>query len=180
VGPVPGTFFENFEDGTLDRWREGPENAGAQIVDTVAADGTSRSLEVAGVSDFGGPNVSFEPFQPSYVSWWLRVGQTGAYGSSIALSADDAAVYRPVQTWVANDGFWFAGGITVVGGTPVVNTWYHLEMEIDWTARTFTGYVDGVNIGEGTLLGDDTAITRFDVFNSAIEPSYFDEIELRP
>jgi hypothetical protein len=86
------------------------------------------------------------------------------------------------EIWAASDGFLFdVGSAQPIGGDPPEeDTWYHLEMRIDWATRIATLSVDGTEILEGELEGTSNVIARIDLFTVEDATSYFDEIEVRP
>lgn len=184
-GGVPGGFRDSFEDGELSPWAPGPEGGDAVVTDETAADG-KRSLRVPGdVFYYAGPNIVFEAIQASYVGWWMRFtgelpGNNGV--AHFALSADDAALDQLVQIWAASDGFLFDVGTAqpIGGDPPEADTWYHLEMRIDWETRIARLSVDGTEILDGELEGTSNAIARIDLFTVEDATSYFDEIEVVP
>jgi hypothetical protein len=185
-GGVAGAVYESFEDGDLSPWAPGPEGGSVTLTDELAADGSTRSLSVPGEVDyFAGPNLIFDPIQARYVSWWLRFsgalpGNNGL--AHFALSADEAAEDPLVHVWAARDGFLLdAGSSQQIGGEPPEqDTWYHLEVNIDWQTRIATLSVDGTRVLEGELASAGEGIVRIDLFTVENATSYFDEIELVP
>ena len=183
-----GGFHDSFEDGTLEPWASGPEGD-SMMTDEAAANGSTRSLRVpGGVYYYAGSNVTFEPIAATYVSWWIRF--TGATPSKngvahFALSADGDAVDKLLQIWAAPEGFIIDGGLPgsngMVGGSPPApDTWYHLELSIDWTIRAVSLRVDGDEVLDNALVGTGEGITRVDLFTVEPATSYFDEIEIVP
>jgi hypothetical protein len=185
-GGVAGAFYESFEDGDLSPWASGPEGGGVTLTDELAAGGSTRSLRVpGGVDYFAGPNIIFDPIQARYVSWWLRFngalpGNNGL--AHFALSADEAAEDPLVHVWAARDGFLLdAGSFQPIGGEPPEqDTWYHVEVNIDWQTRIATLSVDGTQVLEGELASAGEGVVRIDLFTVENATSYFDEIELVP
>lgn len=188
AGSSKAGFFESFEDETLDPWASGPEGDSA-ITDEAAADGTSRSLRVPGeVYYYAGPNVTFEPIAASSVSFWVRF--TGAEPSfngvaHFALSADADATDELLQIWAAPAGFIIDGAlpdstVTPGGGVPEPDTWYLLELDIDWPTRAVTLSVNGELALENELHPNGDSIQRIDLFTVEPAASYFDEIAIAP
>jgi hypothetical protein len=184
-GPA-AAFYESFEDGTLEPWASGPEGAASSIVDDFAADGSSRSLSVPGdVYYYAGPNISFDPIAATYVSWWIRFSGALPDNNGVAhfsLSSDPDALEKLLQIWAAREGFIMVGGrgsnVIVGGGPPAEDTWYHLELIIDWTTRAVALSLDGTAILEDELAGPGTGIRRIDLYSVELATCYFDEIRL--
>lgn len=184
-GGGSGGFRDSFEDGKPSPWALGPEGGDAAVTDETAADGT-YSLRVPGdVFYYAGPNITFEPIPATHVGWWIRFSGAAPGNNGLAhfaLSADDAAQDQLVQIWAASDGFLFDAGFAqpIGGDTPQQDTWYHLEMSIDWDTRIATLSVDGSEILESELDGAGEAIARIDLFTVEDATCYFDEIEVLP
>jgi hypothetical protein len=114
------------------------------------------------------------------VSWWVFATAAPQTAAHLTLSADESGTDPLLETWMSPAGFEFRTASALFGGTPQANTWYHIELDIDWTTRMFTATVDGNVIGDGELGGISTSIQRLDLYNPQLDTVYFDQIELLP
>lgn len=189
AGPPPPTvsFRDDFEDGTFDNWTVGSSQATYAVTADSAAAGTSRSLQIKGATDwYNGLSQTFNDFRPSHASWWIQIGKWGGSGTgAVALSADANATRQLMQFFVLDTAFTFDGSKQISSFrtiTPVLGRWYHVEVDFDWTAESFTARVDGVTIGETGFVPGTTSPTavRLDVFNANGATAAWDEIEIGP
>jgi hypothetical protein len=63
-----------------------------------------------------------------------------------------------------------------------LDRWYHIELRnIDWSARTFDYYVDGVLVRQSAVLsGTGSSISQLDLFCYQGETVYFDQFLIVP
>jgi hypothetical protein len=171
-------IVETFEDGDYTGWTAGGKNT-ASVVNTVAANSTTRSLRLSGGdgTGYGGLHQLFPAIQPSSISWWVRAEQTNTRSGIFELSTPGEQL---VQSYLNEDGQWYLwSGAQAVSTGYTANTWIHFEIkDISWTNRSFYFYVDGAYIGYFGFSGTGTSIGRVDLYQYS-GVSYFDEIELR-
>jgi hypothetical protein len=60
------------------------------------------------------------------------------------------------------------------------NVWYHFEVDLNWSLRTFTVRVNDTPLGMVHSHATSEGVLRIDLFNTSVGTSEFDEIELWP
>ena len=180
-------FAENFEDGDFNGWTAGSGNYVREVLTGTAADGTTRNLSLRkyGSGGAGPPDGTYRTFnalQPTTVSFWIYPGitQRTEFHSAASLSSGTGLV-----SFLAGSGnVRIEAGVSIE--TPITqNAWHHIEFRnIDWNARTFDYFLDGVAQSTGvTFVGSGTAIWRMDMYGyigdhtpEGLLTGYWDEI----
>jgi hypothetical protein len=177
---------ETFEDQSSARWTAGSGSYTISAASTPGANGTMYALSMTKnlsgtVPD--GLSYSFTtPVQPKSVSYWTKTSYTGSgMGYTRLVNGTDVVFY---SYFTSSYLYLIYGGTTnysTVAAT--ATTWYHVELRnIDWTARTFDLYVNGVSVAPARpFSGTSTSVGRVELFSSTISyTAYWDEIELFP
>ena len=158
----------------------------AHDVSTVAANSTTKSLQLAGGdgSSNGGLRRTFPSIRPASISWWVRAAQTDTRSGNVEGFANSGSSSTDLlfRSYLGEGGQWYflATGSVSAGYPYTADTWIHFELRnIDWNSRRFDFYANGLLYGyQYGFSGSGTSIGRVDLFQWG-GVSYFDEIEFR-
>jgi hypothetical protein len=185
---VTALFTDDFEDGDFLGWTALGGTYTRSVTTATAADGTARSFlqTKSGVSNGHNDGVyrTFSALQPTTVSWWARQSSTTRAGTYFLLYSTTTTSSYVVWHYFNDQGQIYLSQTPDVLTPYSANTWYHFELRnINWTARTYDYYINGVLTKAGaTLLGTGNSISRLDLYHYHYSPSttgYWDEIEFR-
>jgi len=188
-------LFDNFEDGLFtDQWfNPGVTGSGTYIasVDTIGANGTSRSLTLTGGDDntfYNGRRADLgSGHSTSRIVYYVRSGATTNADGCFAINATDGKT--AILLCLENDGTFIvfnsdnANNFTTFGSYSA-NTWYKVEFrEINWSAKTYDLYIDDNLIQSGITFYNTgaTNVRYINLFNyNTGSQAWWDEIMLFP
>ncbi|MBL4625918.1 MAG: M4 family metallopeptidase, partial [Flavobacteriales bacterium] len=180
-GGVNALFYDDFESGSLSTWID---NGGAYpktLTTTGTANGTYSLMFSGGASGHqDGLSQIFTGGNPTELSLRAKVSTTSGEGMLVSIGEN------PVNYWSSQSLMWLQmsyGNISInltTITTYTANTWYLIELQnIDWTAKTFDLFIDGVLFNTG-LAFSDQSITTVDEIHaytwSTTNDSYLDDI----
>jgi hypothetical protein len=179
-------FVEDFEDGDFDGWTALNAFYTRSVTNTTAAAGTFSLVQMKstnGSIHYDGLSRTFtSPVQPARISWWARAEQVNQHVAYFIPMATTSTGSDVVFVYFTASGQISVGGNTTVFATYVASRWYNIELRnINWTARTFDVYVDGVLLRASLgMRGTGTSISRLDLYNySGVGTAYWDHIEFQ-
>lgn len=178
--PVEG-FFEDFEDGDFDGWVLIDSTVSAVVTDTWAADGTTRSLELTGSSflDEGLNYLFADPIRPTYVSLWGRA-TSSLSGGVFTLSDSETSDFSNQIVSLSFDRDFirlFNAGFNLGGYQ--INSWYHIELQIDWDTKTIAYSLDGVPVDTANFVADTVESIKMLTLSTDGPTHYWDQVEVR-
>ena len=180
----PSVFYDGFESGSwTPTWTPGTGAFTRSVTTSSPAVGTYCLEQTGGFSThYEGLEANFPSSQPTYFSWYIKsadVSQASAYlviGDSTLGGSNNGIAFVYIYTSQIR----FIGSSTV--SVPAVNnTWYHIEMRnINWTAKTYDVYIDGVLIstGLGFRAPANVNMSRIEIYNYHSTTAWWDEISL--
>jgi hypothetical protein len=141
-------FYDDFESGLFmsPPWIPGTGHVITVTTSPAPAQG-NYALYLSGTngSHYTGPQGTFTPSQPTYISWRVRCSFTSGANNYVVIG--DAST-------TSNNGIVFSyfngGDLRFYNNTQwnyaiTMNTWYHVEMRnINWTSKTFDLWINGV------------------------------------
>jgi hypothetical protein len=183
---------DNFEDMSFSQWTVSPlGNYTITAASSPGANGTNYALLLSKAANSTVPDgLSYTfptPIQPKSISYWSKTSTTlSATGFTRFVNASGATPDILFYTYFGPNVFFnYAAGYDSTSLT--VGTWYHIELRnIDWTARSFDLYVNGVALLTGVkFMGTSTSITRIELYNTEYSSTtsysaYWDEFEILP
>jgi hypothetical protein len=192
--PSPYLFYDAFEtNADIALFAGGPSKSPHVLSAGGAIASSSYHLNISGPDGYyAGMNYSFMPaIRPSMVRFWIRIPGTGHDGyfvlsSSITTPEGSFAYlalsYNLYQTQPASLANMSSGAnwlTTSYGGTLfAADTWYHIEVDFDWSAKTAITKVNDVAL-EPVNAFTGGGISRLDLFSIG-GGADFDEIEMLP
>ncbi len=177
-------LYDGFEDGDLNGWNSWG-NGINEATNSYAAAGEysfhNFNLDSANCS---GISQSFEPgSRPSYCGFYVRYASTNRDAGYTYMSTGSPDYYT---------AFWFYGGYdgrlhmnSGSGGDEsysyLPNHWYHIVLDdIDWSAKSFDYYVDGVLVKQDISFWNNGNVDQFGELNlyncSGVGQSWWDEV----
>jgi hypothetical protein len=177
-------FSDDFEDGDLDGWFDTGGLGVKEVTDETAAVGTYSYHEYDSPGGhFTGIYQVFSPIQPGYIGFYVRAGSTTASAAYVVFL--DGGGSDLIWFFARRTGFFYINA-DVDGDESfayAVNIWYHVEFkEVDFAAKTFDYYVDGVLIKAGIPFRNRetvSAVGRLDLYNlDHGSEAWWDEINL--
>ncbi len=173
-------FVETFEDGNLDGWYVPMNGNVMEIVDGIAADGTSRSLHqhtYGGYYHYSGVEQALGNIQPQYASFWIRPGAQGTDTAYVVVRGPGGE--EAIWFFAEHTGHLYVNDDTSVPYTP--GTWCHVEFrDIDFKSQSFSYYVNDELIRTDIPFRyPTTSFATLDMYNySSNSDAYWDEVVL--
>ena len=185
--PCQVLFEEDFEDGDFVGWTNGPGSY-TRVVQSGGADGSTMELRMTGGtgnSHYNGLSRGFANLTPSEVSFWVKSGSTSTSDSYVVIGGTPIGTGNTaVFFYMKGDGLMGCFDGNVVQGSMgySANTWYHVQLFIDWGAQRFDYMVDGVmratNVG---FRGSAPTLQSFHMYNyTPNSTGHWDEIKFYP
>jgi hypothetical protein len=145
-------LFEDFEDGVADGWTRNvpgdPDVAEHGLVQAVSTPVRPDAGAYVGRIDFGwscyGPSRPFDATTPTRIAWWFRADGDTGHPSGLAIRFIGTGGEMVKISYHSGQLRYLTGSFhSIVPAT--TGQWYHIELQdIDWAARTFDIWVDGV------------------------------------
>jgi hypothetical protein len=190
-----GDFAGSGDERNFNGLTERPNAAVTVSIDaTLGAASSTRSLKIEGGI---GPSGSLyttptgvayrfdEPFQPKYVSYYVRIDADNTAGGYFALNPFDYELGDQSNLDMVQIVGTSRLTTTQLNGVHDVekDTWIHVELrDFDWVARTYDLYVDCERVAndlEMTIIGSDS-LNQIELFNfTSTAVSWFDEIVIK-
>ena len=158
-------FFDDFEDGDRNGWIDVDAGAGGysnRDVDTERGGNcTDNSLNLTGGDEAHNTGMTYNlgsEISPTYLSYWIR-------SATDDRSCCFVVFYPPGTTDPLEAVFYnyldsgpFMNLTHTNSITYTADTWYFVEFRnINWTAKTFDGYVDGASFATGVSFRNTSA-----------------------
>lgn len=178
------TFTEGFESGTLSAWTTGSGAYSRTVTAVAPATGTYSLSLAGGGAYFDGISRTIAATTPSYIGFYAKAASTTALaGYFFVGDANTKSNYGLMNFTFSRTGemLVFDGWNSFSGGAYAANTWYHIEFKnIDWTARKYDFYVNGIRKQSGIAFRapGSTAITQIQLGNYDNTQSWFDDIQM--
>ncbi|PCH96959.1 MAG: hypothetical protein COB85_03075, partial [Bacteroidetes bacterium] len=175
-------FFDDFEAGNYNQWTLGSSYT-YSVVNTTSANG-AYSLEQNGSGGFNqGLRYTFTPDTPDYISVYMQPSQNVTYNGYFSVGdANITSNYGIIFLYTYNGNHRLYASGSVDANTPyVVGQWYHFEfVNINYTARTFDYYVDGVLIYPSFPFRSQTSvdISEVHLYNVNNYISRYDDVRI--
>ncbi|MEI8158186.1 MAG: hypothetical protein WCH60_15075 [Burkholderiales bacterium] len=185
-------FSEGFESGNITAWTTG-SGAYTRTVTNVAPATGAYSLALTGGTGngnslggtyFDGISRTIAASTPTYIGFYAKTASTAAIAGYFFVGDANIRSNFGVMNFVftrTGEMLVSDGWSNYSGGSYTANTWYHIEFKnIDWTARKYDFYVNGVRkqSGIGFRTSSSTAITQIQLGNYDNAQSGFDEIQI--
>jgi hypothetical protein len=191
---VEPIFAEDFEDGNTTGWTIGSGTMYTRGAVQGGANGTEVALAMATTetsATFGsGLFWAFSSgVQPRGVSWWTKTSAISSLPQGYLVLTGAAPTEIIAFVYFSSSAFCRGHSGTSTCAAYTADTWYHVELrDIDWTAKTFDFYLDGVAVQRGAAFYSAATepaafVSRIDLYTGGGSPtnlSYWDEIELFP
>lgn len=176
--------IDDFEDGNLDGWAAPTGPCTAVNSSATGANGTSRSLRVAGdCGHFQGTWYDLGGWQATNVSFWVRTETPNLTAAYAVLGDNDIAVNQGAVMFLATiSGYWaLSTGTASYELTPyVAGQWYRVDLSFDWVAKTVDASIDGIPRQYNVPFRSPAtaSLTRLHFYNYYNTTSYLDEIRM--
>jgi hypothetical protein len=192
--PSPYLFYDAFEtNADIGLFAGGPSTTPHVLSPGGATPGSSYHLNISGGDGyFQGMNYEFAPaIRPSVVRYWVRIPSTGQDGYFVLSESATGPAGSFAYLWLQYFQYQAPAMATVLTDNPswrttmdgngnmlLPNTWYHIEIDFNWSSKTTTFKINDVAlepVGVFTAGG----IARLDIF-TVNGGGDFDEIEMLP
>ncbi len=176
-------LIDDFEDGDLVGWAAPTGGCTAVNTPLTGANGSSRSLEVAGeCNHYGGVWYDLVDFQATGITFWVRSGSTSKHDAYVVIGDDLAATNNGIVFFFASASGYFVlvgeNSVQYVLAPYVAGQWYRVDLTLDWVGRTIDIFIDGVpkQFNVSFRSTSTTTLTRFHFYNFQDSTSWLDYI----
>ncbi len=179
---------EDFEDGSAGEWNISNPNYNSYVSPAVAANGSSKSLflqKTGGNGNDGGVSITMDNACAScYVSFWIYAeacpADASKYMNTVRVTDEYGKAAFWFRMWAGNLGFQTPDrGFHQIGAC-VDDTWFHVELLMDWESATFDAYLGGLLVRDDEPFYNQDAVNiksmKFAHYSDA-SVGYIDEVE---
>ncbi|PCJ79766.1 MAG: hypothetical protein COA57_15385, partial [Flavobacteriales bacterium] len=176
-------FYNGFESGNISTWFDEGGTYTKQISTTAPAAGSYGVEMINGVSGhLDGLSHTFTSSTPDYASFKIKNTSTTEYGSFVVIGNNPTGVTTNtlIYLFMSTSGQFYIN--TTYYGTYSANQWYQIELQnIDWTAKTYDLYLDGVLLVASLSFRDVslTSVNEVHLYKwTSTSTAYFDDITI--
>ncbi len=176
-------FAEDFEDGSLSGWTtEG--GAYTRFIDSIGANGTSKSLSLIGGSatPYDGLSRSFANLAPDRIDFYVRASTSTNVCGYFVFGRAKYRTNSVALFFMNNNGMM---GLATPDGTGFYGTpyaagqWYKISFLLNWSAKTLDYYVNGALVAAAIPFCNPTltGISTLNLYNYDHTQAWWDQIE---